>query len=444
MVRLGQCGIINCFRIDCRRGPFRRVCNRYYAMAAGRMPMLDAKRQDGTDPAGPMGSWLNRNILGISLTSLFSDMSHEMATAILPFFIVLDLGGTTAIVGLVEGASDGASSAVKSYSGYLSDRMGRRTPIMTLGYALTCFLIPAIGLCTSWLQVLALRVGAWMGRGARGPPRDALLADSAASESVGRAFGFQRSLDTVGAVVGPAIALLLIPHLPFSSIFFISFVPGVAAFFVVITLVRDIGTPRPKKEGFRSSMRSLPHRFKLLLVGVGLFGVANFSNVIFTLRAEQVLQPSLGPVEGSEYAVLLYVVLNVVYAIASYPVGRLADKVSKGHLLASGYVVFALACVASIVETPSAPILSAIFVLAGLQVAIVDTVEGAYASELLSERQRGSGFGVLQTVNGAGDFASSTLIGVLLTVTSAAFGFALIASMAVSAAALLVVLTRPR
>jgi len=390
-------------------------------------------------------SWLNRNVLGISLTSLFSDMSHEMATSVLPFFIVFDLGGTAAIVGLVEGASDGASSAVKSYSGYLSDRMGRRTPIMGLGYALTCFLIPAIGFCTSWFQVLALRVGAWMGRGARGPPRDALLADSAPASAVGRAFGFQRAMDTAGAVVGPGIALLLIPYLPYSSIFFVSFIPGVVAFVLVVTLVKEVGGK--KKLGprsFRSSLRDLPKTFKFLLAGVGLFGIANFSNVIFTLRAEQVLQPSLGPKEGSEFAVLLYVLLNLVYAVASFPVGQLADKVSKRGLLASGYVIFALACIASIFEAPNLAILATIFVLAGLQVAIVDTVEGAYAADLLGETQRGSGFGVLQTVNGIGDFTSSTLIGVMLTFFSAWLGFALIASMAVAAAALLIVLTNER
>jgi len=162
------------------------------------------------------------------------------------------------------------------------------------------------------------------------------------------------------------------------------------------------------------------------------------------LRAEQVLQPSLGPKEGSEFAVLLYVLLNLVYAVASFPVGQLADKVSKRGLLASGYVIFALACIASIFEAPNLAILATIFVLAGLQVAIVDTVEGAYAADLLGETQRGSGFGVLQTVNGIGDFTSSTLIGVMLTFFSAWLGFALIASMAVAAAALLIVLTNER
>lgn len=390
-------------------------------------------------------SWLNRNVIGISFVSLFSDMSHEMATAILPFFVIFDLGGSAAIVGLIEGASDGASSTIKSYSGYLSDKIGKRTPIMYLGYALTGALIPAIGFCTSWLQVLALRVGAWMGRGSRGPPRDALLTESVPAKSVGKAFGFQRGMDTIGAVVGPAIALLLIPYLPYPSIFFVSFIPGLVSVLVVVTLVREIrGRKKFEQKSFRSSVGNLPRTFKLFLVGAGLFGIANFSNVIFTLRAEQILQPSLGPKEGSEFAVLLYVLLNLVYAVASFPIGYLADRISKRVLLASGYIIFAFACVASIFEAPYLPILVAIFVLAGLYVAIVDTVEGAYAAELLDESHRGSGFGVLQTINGIGDFTSSILIGVMITFFTAWLGFTLLAVMAVSAAVVLMVLTRNR
>jgi MFS family permease len=400
-----------------------------------------------SDEATPgRNTWLNRNVVGISLTSLFSDMSHEMATAILPFFIIFDLGGSAAIVGLVEGASDGASSAVKSYSGYISDKIGRRTPIMYLGYALTGALIPAIGFCTSWFQVLILRVGGWMGRGSRGPPRDALLTESVPAKSVGKAFGFQRAMDTTGAVLGAGITLLmllLMPNVAYSSIFFVSFIPGIASVVVVIVLVREIAHRKKfEVKGFRSSVGTLPRTFKLFLVGVGFFGISNFSNVIFTLRAEQVLQPSLGPKESAIYAVFLYVILNVVYAVASFPVGHLADRVSKRMLLAAGYVIFALACMTSAFEVPYIPILAAIFILAGLQVAIVDTVEGAYAAELLGESHRGSGFGVLQTINGVGDFTSSILIGVMITFFAPWLGFAFLAGLAIVAAGVLLILTR--
>ncbi len=393
-------------------------------------------------------SWLNRNVLGMSLTSLFSDMSHEMATSVLPFFILYVVGGNAAIVGLVEGASDGSASLVKGYSGYYSDKMGKRTPIMRLGYLLTSTLIPTIGFATSWVQVLALRVGGWMGRGSRGPPRDALMIDSVPAGTSGRAFGFERTFDTIGAVIGPAIALLLIPYLQYSQIFFVSSIPGLVCVIVVFVLVKETRTSK-ERDGkktittFRSSIGTLPRRFKLFLVGAGIFGIANFSNIIFILRAQQVLQPSLGTIGASQLAVLLYLVLNIVYAVCSFPAGYLADKVSKRALLSVGYLIFGFACIASIFETPNLLILATIFVLAGLQTAIVDTVERAYASDLIDNpSSKGTGFGALQTVNGFGDFISSAMIGVLWTLLSPAVGFATVATIAVIAAIVLSILTR--
>lgn len=391
--------------------------------------------------------WLNRNVVGISLTSLFSDMSHEMATAILPFFVTVLVGGSAsaaaAVVGLIEGASDGASSAVKSYSGYWTDKTGKRTSVMYLGYLLTGILIPAIGFTTSWFQTLVLRVAGWMGRGARGPPRDALLSESVMPETRGEAFGFQRAFDTIGAFIGIAMAYLLIPRLPLSSIFFVSVVPGLASVIAVLALVRGSGRiAAPGGHSFWSSVKGLPRRFNLFLVGVGLFGMVNFSNAIFNLRAFQVLQPSLGFTGASQLAVLLLFILNVVYAASAYPAGFLADRVSKRFLLAAGYILFGLACAASVFEIPSIPILLTIFVLAGFSTGVVDAVEGAYTADFLEPSQRGVGYGVLQTVNGMGDFISSAFIGVLITIISPAVGFGLFAVTSFGAAVILVSLTR--
>lgn len=390
--------------------------------------------------------WLNRNIVGVSLTSLFSDMSHETATAVLPLFIATLVGSplmAAAPIGLIEGASDGVSSAVKSYSGYWTDKTGKRTRVMYLGYLLTGVLIPAIGFATSWLQVLGLRVAGWMGRGARGPPRDALMSESVTPKTRGKAFGFQRAFDTIGATIGIAIAYLLIPRLPIPSIFFVTLIPGIASVVVVVTLVkaksRTVSSDHPS---FRSAVKGLPRRFRLFLVGVGLFGMVNFSNTIFNLRALQIFAPSLGTTNAADLAVLLLFVLNVVYAASSYPAGFLADRASKKILLAGGYVLFGLACLASVFEIPSIPILLTTFVLAGLSTGVVDAVEGAYTADFLETSQRGVGYGVLQTVNGVGDFTSSALIGVLITLVSPAFGFGLFAALSVGAAGILVALTR--
>ncbi len=406
-------------------------------------------KRDATESS----SWLNHNVIGIGLVSLFSDMSHEMATAILPFLVILVLGGNAAILGLIEGSADGLASLFKSYSGYHSDKSGKRLPIMYLGYLATGILIPAIGFATNLVEVFLLRIGAWIGRGARGPPRDALMTESVSPSSVGKAFGFERALDSLGAVIGPAMVLLLIPYLPFSKIFLVSAFPATICIVVVFLLVRE--APRRNKGSnlqenerqmlsFWSTIKTLPKEFRLLLTSVGLFGIANFSNIFFTLRAEQVLQPSLGQTRASELAVLLYVILNVIYAIGCYPAGFFADRISKRNLLALGYVVFALACMASIFETPNYLILGTIFVLAGLQAAIVDTVEKTYASEILGDSSKGTGFGVLQTINGIGDFTSSAMIGLLIVFLSPTLGFGVVAAIASVACTILLVTMQRR
>lgn len=407
--------------------------------------------RDSKDPVSPkvdQQTWLNKNVIGISLTSLFSDMSHEMATAILPFFVIFVLGGNAAILGLIEGSADGLASAFKSYAGYRSDKSGKRLPIMYLGYLATGILIPSIGFARNLLEVFLLRVGAWSGRGARGPPRDALMTDSVNAKVIGKAFGFERALDSAGAVIGPAIVLLLIPRTTFSNVFFVSSIPAAVCLLVLFVLVRDTPKKSVSKsaEGksteqeilsFGETIKKLPQNFKLFLLSVGLFGIANFSNIFFTLRAEEVLQPSLGQSGASELAVLLYVILNLIYAIGCYPAGYFADKISKRNILALGYFCFVLACVASIYESPNYLLLSIIFILAGLQAAIVDTVEKTYASEILESFPKGTGFGVLQTINGIGDFASSVIVGSLIVLVSPALGFGAVGVMALVAVLIL-------
>ena len=297
--------------------------------------------------------WLNRNVAAMGLTSLLGDAGHEMVTAVLPFFLAV-LGAGPEVLGLIDGFSDGASSLVKSFAGYLSDKIGKRKPLMSIGYALTGILTPLIAAATSWLQVLGLRVTAWFGRGARGPPRDALLADSVSSEATGKAFGFHRTMDTLGAIIGPALALFFLTFLNYNQIIAISIIPGLAAFFIVFFFVREVRKkPSPenpivsthgnvvvKDTGFVTSIKTLPRAFKLFLVGVGVFGLGNFANSLFTLRAQQVLAPRIGSLEASAIAVGLYTLLNVAYAASSFPIGALSDKIGRGRILVAGGVVF--------------------------------------------------------------------------------------------------------
>jgi MFS family permease len=399
--------------------------------------------------------WLNRNVAGIGLTSLLSDSSHEMVTAILPLFLIA-IGAGPGALGIIEGVSDGASSLVKSFAGYLSDRIRRRKPLMIAGYVLTSVFIPLIAAATSWLQVLVLRTAAWMGRGVRGPPRDALLADSVSSKATGKAFGFERAMDTIGAIIGSALALFFLSFLSYDQIILVSAIPGIAALLVVVLIVREVkknqapsssatstqGYTSPTKPGFVESVKTLPKPFKLFLVGVGVFGLGNFANSLFTLRAQQLLAPSVGTMEASAMAVGLYTLLNIVYAACSFPVGALSDKIGRRRILAGGYFLSAIACLGTAIVTPDLLILVPLFIVAGLFTAITDTLEGTAAADLLPTESRGTGFGVLRTVNGIGDFASSTVVGILWALLSPLIAFSYAALLSATGGIILLYLTR--
>jgi MFS family permease len=399
--------------------------------------------------------WLNRNVTAMGLTSLLGDAGHEMVTAVLPFFLAL-LGAGPEALGLIEGFSDGASSLVKSLAGYLSDKIGKRKPIIIIGYFLTGVFTPLIAVATSWLQVLGLRVTAWLGRGARGPPRDALLADSVPVGTTGKAFGFHRTMDTLGAIIGPALALFFLTFLNYQQIIIISVVPGIAAFFVVSFFVQEVRKKRQnenpvvsthgyvaiKEKGFINSIRTLPKSFKVFLVSVGVFGLGNFSNSLFTLRAQQVLAPSIGALQASAIAVGLYILLNVAYAAFSLPIGALSDRIGRKRILATGYFISAIVCLITAFLTADFLILVPLFLLAGFFTAITDTMEGTAAADLLPSESRGTGFGVLQTVNGIGDFASSAVVGVLWALISPQIAFTYAAVLSAAGAIILLYLTR--
>ena len=401
--------------------------------------------------------WLNRNVAAMGLTSLFGDAGHEMVTAVLPFFLAA-IGAGPEALGFIEGFSDGASSFVKSFSGYLSDKIGKRKPIMNIGYFLTGIFTPLIAAATSWLQVLGLRAAAWLGRGARGPPRDALLADSVSSEATGKAFGFHRTMDTVGAIIGPALALFFLTStfLNYRQIIAVSLVPGLAAFFVTFFFVREVrkkASPEApfisahggvviKDQGFVKSIRTLPRSFMLFLVGVGVFGLGNFANSLFTLRAQQVLAPTTGALEASAIAVGLYTLLNVAYAFSSFPIGALSDRIGRRRILAFGYFVSAITCMGTAFLTADFLFLVPIFLAAGFFTAITDTLEGTATADLLTSEARGTGFGVLQTINGFGDFASSVIVGLLWALISPFVAFTYAAVLSAAGGIILLYLTR--
>jgi sugar phosphate permease len=221
-------------------------------------------------------------------------------------------------------------------------------------------------------------------------------------------------------------------------------IPGLIAFFIVVFFVREArkkqssstsivsthGDVVVKKEGFVKSIRKLPKSFNLFLVGVGVFGLGNFANSLFTLRAQEVLAPKVGALEASAIAIGLYTLLNVAYAASSFPIGALSDKIGRRRILAAGYFISAITCLGTAFLTADFGVLVPLFLLAGFFTAITDTIEGTAAADLLPTNSRGTGFGILQTVNGIGDFASSTVVGAIWALVSpvVAFGYAALLS----------------
>lgn len=365
--------------------------------------------------------WLSRNIFGIGVTSFFSDLSHETATTILPVFLI-SIGASASALGIIEGVADALSSFAKIGAGWYSDRTGIRKPIAVIGYFLTGIAKASFAFATSWYHVLAGRAAGWLGRGIRNPIRDAIMAESAPPEAYGRAFGFDRALDTVGAVLGPITALWLVTFLTYRNIFLLTLIPGMLATLVFAVFVRA-KTRAPNRElSFALSVKKLPSKFKIFLVGVGIFGMGDFAHTLLILRATEVLRPP-NPENAGKLAITLYVIHNIIYAAASYPVGAIADKVGKRGFLALGYLLSAAMCIGFVFSPPSFWYLALLFFVGGFYIAIEDSLERAISADLLPEELRGTGYGALATVNGIGDFISSIIVGILWTTISPAAGF---------------------
>jgi len=373
--------------------------------------------------------WLNSTVLGIGLASLFSDWSHETATAILPAFLAT-LGASAAWLGAIEGISDGLSSFAKMGSGFYTDKLQRRKPIAVIGYFVTALGTASFGFATAAWQILFARSFAWLGRGIRTPIRKALLAGSVTKETYGRAFGFERMMDTCGAIVGPATAFVLLGALNhnFHKVFFLTLIPGLLAAAVIIFLVKEKARKPVAHISFGERLRSLPQNYRKFLVAVGLFGAGDFAHTMLILLAAQKLTPTLGAAKAASIAVGLYVLHNIFYAAFAPIAGWLADKFKKQFVLASGYALAATMAVCIILLPMNLWTLGLVFLLGGTFNGIVETLEDSFCAEFVGKEHHGMAFGVLATVNGVGDFLSSIIVGALWTAfgTAIAFGYSAI------------------
>lgn len=373
--------------------------------------------------------WLNRTVFGIGLASLFSDLSHEIATTVMPAFLAT-MGVAAAWLGWIEGISDGLSSFAKMGSGYFTDRLRRRKPIAIMGYIITALGTASFGLASNAWHILISRGTAWLGRGVRTPIRKALLAGSVDRESYGKAFGFERMLDTLGAIFAPSIAFFLLQafHHNYPTLFLFTLIPGLLAVVMIAFVVKEKERKPVAHISFNESLRAMPSSYRKFLLAVGIFGSGDFAHTLLILLVTQKLTPELGVAIAASAAVGLYTLHNVFYTVFAFLSGRMADRFNKSHLLSIGYFLAAIMSICIIVFPFSIWNFAIIFTLGGIYLGIEETLEDSLCAELVGEEHHGMAFGTLATVNGIGDFLSSILVGTLWTAfgTNIAFGYSVL------------------
>ncbi|NWB49842.1 MFS transporter [Pseudomonas gingeri] len=385
-------------------------------------------------------SWLNRTVVGAGLTSALGDFCYETTTVILPGFLAV-LGVPAAALGIIEGVADALASYTKMVSGYIADKLGHRKLLVVVGYGLTPIGQLFLALALGWPLILVGRLISWFGKGLRGPLRDAIVIQAVTPETRGRAFGFHRAMDTLGAVIGPLLGVAILGWAqrmswedaagPFRFVLWLSVIPGALAVLAFLTLVKDPEHSRNPELKFFAALRELPTRFKRYLGAVGIFGTGDFSHSLLILAATQLLTPSMGIVPAAQVAGLLYVWRNVVQVAVSYPIGMLADRFGSLPMLVVGYALGTLTAVLTVlafsVNLDGIVMLTAIFFVAGLYVAVQEALESTVTADMVSSETLAMSYGALGTVNGTAKLIASTAVGVLWTAVSPIFAFAVAA-----------------
>ena len=370
-----------------------------------------------TAPAAaiPAGIWV------LGFVSLLMDISSEMVLSLLPVFMVTVLGVSPLVVGLIEGVSEATALIVKVFSGVLSDRLGRRKPLVLLGYGLSALLKPMFALATTASWVFAARFADRIGKGLRGAPRDALIADLAPATARGAAFGLRQSLDVAGAFLGPLLAmgLMLLWANDFRAVFWVAVLPALLSVGLLY-----FGVHEPERTGKagaainplqRAQLRRLPAAYWWVVAIAALFTLARFSQAFLVLRAAQGgLALALTP--------LVFIALNSVYSLAAYPLGKLADRVDHGQLLAAG---MGLLIAADVVLAQSAQwaVVWAGVTLWGLHLAMTQGLLAAMVAETAPADLRGTAYGFFNLASGVALLLASTVAGGVWTVFGAAVTF---------------------
>jgi len=354
---------------------------------------------------GPAGIGF-RNVVRLGYVSFFTDISTEMILGVLPFFIVKELGGTAAILGFIEGIAEAVNYAFRVFAGVVTDKIGRRKPLVLLGYGLSSIAKPLFAVSSSWSHALAVRVTDRVGKGIRTSPRDALISDSASKSEAGKAFGLHRSLDQIGAIIGPFMAFIAVPIIGMRGVFWFSFIPAAIALMILLLFVQDTRGLARQRSVFENAREVLSREFILLLVALGIFAVGAYNFSFILLKAGSLgVQESLIP--------LVYASLNVATVILGLPAGMLADKVGKIPVLGLSCIVFLATSVGGLLLVGNPIYGFVIALLFGSYLGMAETVQRAIIPDFTKPELKGTAYALYYTLIGVSSMAANSLFGLL-------------------------------
>ena len=390
-----------------------------------------------------MKSWLNKNMIGFCSASFFGDWCHEMSTGILPMFVAQLVGPAYAPVALgsIQGIADASATVTKLLSGWLADRVSYYKPFLIVGYGLAGMFFVLIGTAHSIGAVFVYKVGAWFVKGIREPMRDTWIAKIVPPALYGRAFGLQRAWDTFGALIGPlTVFALLKMNCALPTIFFIAGIPAIFSVLsiVFLTTEKEPEQSTAQKLHFVENVKSLPADFMYFLWVMFLFGVGNFHSSLLIYRVQQLWGYEHSLIVATAQGVLLYAFFNIVRACSEFGIGTLSDYVDRKKLLAIfGFGTFGITAIGFMAQTTLVWYWLIFFGCAGLSAGTVKALEKAHAAYILPEDVRGTGMGLLQSVDGVGDLVSSIIVGALWSAVSPAAGLIYAAALSFVAMGLL-------
>jgi MFS family permease len=377
---------------------------------------------------------LSRTVRVLGLVSLFTDVASEMIYPLLPVFMANVLGAGAISIGLVEGIAEGTASVLKGFAGYISDRLGRRKALLLAGYGLSAFAKPFFAAADAVWQVLLVRFADRVGKGIRTAPRDALITEETDPSLRGRAFGFHRALDTLGAVIGPGLAFLMMWLLRDSGskayrvVFLAAFIPGLISILLIALFLKE------RRDGKRAvlpgmSLKGFSKSYLVLLAVVAVFTLGNSSDAFLLLRAQALgMKTYLVP--------LFWMLFNIVYSAVSMPGGMLSDRIGRKKTLLIGFVIYAVVYVGFAFARQTAQLWLLIGAY-GLFYGLTHGVLNAYVADLAPSELKGTAFGVFHMTDGIGKVLASVIFGVLWQVANPAVAFVFGASMALVAALLM-------